>query len=53
MVEGQPRSEDEIKMISEIIETNRAKMQHACLEARAAETVVEEAMKKIKTAFLW
>ena len=53
MVEGQPRSEEEIKRITDTIETNRAKMQHACLEARAAVTVVEEAMKKIKTAFLW
>ncbi|XP_062615884.1 uncharacterized protein LOC134277575 [Saccostrea cucullata] len=53
MVEGQPRSKEEIKNITEVIETNRAKMQHACLEARAAITVVEDAMMKIKTAFLW
>lgn len=51
--QGQPRSEQEIKRITDIIETNRAKMQHACLEARAAVSVVEDAMKKIKTAFLW
>lgn len=51
--QGQPRSEEEIKRITDIIETNRAKMQHACLEARAAVSVVEDAMKKIKTAFLW
>jgi len=53
MVDGVPRRKPKIDEISSIIEQNRAKMQHACLESRAAIQRVEDSKKKIKAAFIW
>ncbi|KAK3096612.1 hypothetical protein FSP39_001697 [Pinctada imbricata] len=49
----QPRSKEDIERISHVVEDNRARMQHAWLEARAAVNKVEDEKKKIKAAFLW
>ncbi|KAJ8314585.1 hypothetical protein KUTeg_006735, partial [Tegillarca granosa] len=45
-------NEDELNQISSTIEQNRAKMQHALLESRAAVDIIEDSKVKIKAAFL-
>ena len=49
----QPRSKAEIDHIKDTIEENRARIQHACLEAKAAVNKVEDEKRKIKAAFIW
>ncbi|KAJ8314587.1 hypothetical protein KUTeg_006737, partial [Tegillarca granosa] len=50
--DGIPRTKDELNQISSTIEQNRAKMQHALLESRAAVDIIEDSKVKIKAAFL-